>query len=468
MSKKKLVVIGAGLAGVTIANDMSAEYDVAVLEKGPGNGYKLPINNYIDRPFGDNSTYCYGVGGTTHLWHNGLISLNAGEVEGGLFRSMLKDSNRFKDRAANALNFKGDYSSERQIILDYYKDIIQNIGVKAKVDTILIPKHPPLLKVNNAVKVYSEVDAIEFEFNHLGSVNKVSFDTLEGGEVLNVDHLVICAGGCGSHKVHSDLLRAVGHSDIDIRVGHGLMDHPMGFIGKVKIKKQYMKQINKFCHKNDADFTSRGGIVLSDEGFNHIVYLRPSITMTNSFDLNKFKSALASTKGFKRIKFLFDPRLYHPDILSEIYSYLTGRSVSSKIYTFWVVFEQKRNNTRYVKSSNIENVINWGINDAESSLYDGVKEKLSKIFSNVASEVTFMEGKVDEVLWSAAHHSGTTLIDEFAIGAVDSNLCVNGVNNAYVCDGSVISSHSYANTGLTIAQLAIRLAEHIRKIDSAT
>jgi hypothetical protein len=31
----------------------------------------------------------------------------------------------------------------------------------------------------------------------------------------------------------------------------------------------------------------------------------------------------------------------------------------------------------------------------------------------------------------------------------------------YVCDGSVIQEHSYANTGLTIGQLALRLSEEL-------
>jgi choline dehydrogenase-like flavoprotein len=33
----------------------------------------------------------------------------------------------------------------------------------------------------------------------------------------------------------------------------------------------------------------------------------------------------------------------------------------------------------------------------------------------------------------------------------------------FVCDGSIIQEHSYANTGLTIGQLAMRLAERVSK-----
>jgi choline dehydrogenase-like flavoprotein len=38
-------------------------------------------------------------------------------------------------------------------------------------------------------------------------------------------------------------------------------------------------------------------------------------------------------------------------------------------------------------------------------------------------------------------------------------------DNVYVCDGSVIQEHSYANTGLTIGQLALRLAERVLNVE---
>ena len=44
---------------------------------------------------------------------------------------------------------------------------------------------------------------------------------------------------------------------------------------------------------------------------------------------------------------------------------------------------------------------------------------------------------------------------------VDKNLKLNGCDNVHVCDGSVIQEHSYANTGLTIGELALRLADKL-------
>jgi choline dehydrogenase-like flavoprotein len=66
-------------------------------------------------------------------------------------------------------------------------------------------------------------------------------------------------------------------------------------------------------------------------------------------------------------------------------------------------------------------------------------------------------------LSSAAHHSGTARLSADAeTGVCDVDGRVHGVTNLYVCDGSLIPSSGIANTGLTIAALALRLAAHLR------
>jgi choline dehydrogenase-like flavoprotein len=81
--------------------------------------------------------------------------------------------------------------------------------------------------------------------------------------------------------------------------------------------------------------------------------------------------------------------------------------------------------------------------------------------STVAEQVNLETALTDEWLWSGAHHSGTTSLGGSASDVVDKNLRVKFCDNVYVCDGSVIQEHSYANTGLTIGQLALRLARHV-------
>ena len=67
----------------------------------------------------------------------------------------------------------------------------------------------------------------------------------------------------------------------------------------------------------------------------------------------------------------------------------------------------------------------------------------------------------EEWLWSAAHHSCTTPLGNSEKDLIDKDLKLKFCDNVYVCDGSVIQEHSYANTGLTIGQLALRLAKRV-------
>ena len=46
-------------------------------------------------------------------------------------------------------------------------------------------------------------------------------------------------------------------------------------------------------------------------------------------------------------------------------------------------------------------------------------------------------------------------------GVCDRDARVFGTSNLFVCDGSLVPAAAYANTGLTIGALALRLAENI-------
>jgi choline dehydrogenase-like flavoprotein len=73
----------------------------------------------------------------------------------------------------------------------------------------------------------------------------------------------------------------------------------------------------------------------------------------------------------------------------------------------------------------------------------------------------------DDWLWPDAHHSGTIPMGELPGGLVDEDLKLNFFDNVFICDGSIIQEHSYANTGLTTGALALRVAEPVRTQQSA-
>ena len=65
----------------------------------------------------------------------------------------------------------------------------------------------------------------------------------------------------------------------------------------------------------------------------------------------------------------------------------------------------------------------------------------------------------------ASHHIGTTrMAEEASEGVVDPDCRVFGVENLYVASSSVLPTSSYANPTLTIVAIAIRVAEHLKKL----
>ncbi len=63
------------------------------------------------------------------------------------------------------------------------------------------------------------------------------------------------------------------------------------------------------------------------------------------------------------------------------------------------------------------------------------------------------------------HHTGTTrMADEPTRGVVDRNCRLHSVSNVYVAGSSVFPTSGHANPTLTIVALALRLADHLKRI----
>jgi len=71
-------------------------------------------------------------------------------------------------------------------------------------------------------------------------------------------------------------------------------------------------------------------------------------------------------------------------------------------------------------------------------------------------------GLTGEYMLESFHHLGTTRMSaQPGTGVVDPDLRVHGVDNLYLCGGSVLPTGGHANPTLTILALAIRLADHL-------
>jgi len=311
------------------------------------------------------------------------------------------------------------------------------------------------------VSAFYSVDDIDF-ISQDKQIKTVNYFIGSKQYSINPDFVIISAGALGSPHLVSKILSSTGHSFKQL--GIGLADHPMGFVGKVKVKKEVAESFEKLSMLDKGDYICRTSVRLKSGcgKYTCSVYFRPALTMGNKLAIYKYKSLLGASRGIDLIKNIFSMKLFHPDILAEIFSHIFGFNIPSRIYNILIVAEQKRGKNRvFYDGKDLK--VDWCITEEELSIYNDILKRLNRMLSKISDQVNIQTDITDEWLWSCAHHSGTIPLGNTDEDLIDKDLKLNFCDNVFVCDGSVIQEHSYANTGLTIGQLAIRLSERVLK-----
>lgn len=236
--RRKVLVIGSGLAGTLIANNLVRKHDVTVLEAGKSDGYEYPHVEYLKKEFGHvMKTFCHGEGGTTNLWHNGLIPMRPEDVENVQFGEILREAAAFSDRAAESLFFPSPhFSSEYRGLLKKMGELNDRLGLFVDgVDCLLHPKSYKGLRIGSGARTHFRVTDIEFTARG-GSIERVDFTAGSERHSTSTDTVVISGGSLGTPSLVSKVLSALGYSASN--AGMGLIDHPMGFVGKVSKSSQ--------------------------------------------------------------------------------------------------------------------------------------------------------------------------------------------------------------------------------------
>lgn len=460
---RSIVVIGSGLSGTLLCNDLSRDHDVILVEKGPENRIEYPVIQYAKKKLAEVNTFCFGKGGTTNLWHNGLIPINPKDVSGLSFKDVLFDALPFIDRAAGALYFAhSSFQAEYDRLVAEVNSLSSNFAVFPHgFDCLIYPKKFQRLTPVSQAKTFFDVKNLEFVFDN-SRISQILFSARGKDHVLAPDIVIVAAGAMGTPGVLQKIVNAAGlscHSE-----GGGFIDHPMGFVGKVRFKKDISSVFRKLSAYDKGCFVSRNAVRLKSGcgRYTAAAFFRPALTMDNRLDIYKYKSALGASAGLTRLKNAFSWKIFHPDIVAEIFAHLFGVSIPSRTFNILFISEQKRDSNRvYYEGDQLH--VDWSISDEEMTAYREMLERLTGMLAELADETNINTDITEDWLWSAAHHSGTTPMGDGDDDLIDSDLKVKFCQNAFVCDGSVLQEHSYANTGLAIGQLAFRLADHIRR-----
>lgn len=481
---KSICVIGGGLAGGILASTLAARgHSVSLVELGDVPAPFVPSNEEWDpaalkMPFTRGS----GLGGTSNFWHGGLTVLDRTDVEGSSIHDgripapiTYGQIRKYYDQAMVLMRGKGSYSlDDIEAPLDNPISGFSDTGDTFKLKALLYPNKPfsslPLIRRAQELYGLQVVSNIEIRRLVTSGIRRVTCAEgidLKSGSLkrFSADIFILSAGGLGSPKI---LL----HSTIDcpplaqLPIGKFIIDHPTGFVFKAKLRRRMtLKPLFGLARK---DYKLRYGFSLKPDRLakvdfrNHILYLRPAISMKDPGTYDVLKRKLVTYKG----RFLSPVDLVHlvqhTDLLFDAVNFKYGLSCSTR-YVSGLVFSEQfpEDGSEILKMDNGKFRIKWSLSDRDRQSLERFLAMFVETYDEQFESVRIFH-EIGSRLDSAGHHSGACrMAMNDSEGVVDGNLRVFGVDNLFIADGSVLAYQGHANTGLTIAALALKCCDAV-------
>lgn len=463
-SKKRVVIVGAGLGGCFLADALADAFKVTIVELGSAQPLLQDRVRDLGAPALTYPHICGGLGGTTRLWHNGLI-----EIDERVFRSRWpfpkSELDPYYERAFLKLS-----GQPRSLIIAGAGRLLEkyaksNFPLACLGQWLYYPKN----RVNSweSLGLGERVDLIDGEATGLDAdahgvirhlIVKVNG---RGGEVpVAGDIFVLAAGGLSTPSLLNRLTGAPKPSSA-AEAGGSYEDHPCATVGELILDEPIYKLWNFPC----AGGNLRLPMVIEQDGLSISFQLRPAAHSRIAEPSKRVKSVISDLRNNP-----FDLRLYlrlltHWDDIMEVFSFKLNMNFPTRHYALLMVAEQPPSPGRAVWCEAPDPSIRrkWKISESDIRVYRrAIDQAVRLLGSKVVSAKIYPDWH--HHIFSSSHHSGTARMSrDGAPGVCDAFNRVIGTENLFVCDGSVIPGTGIANTGLTIAALALRLADHLKE-----
>jgi choline dehydrogenase-like flavoprotein len=485
--KKTVCVVGAGLAGGIVGSMLAARgHAVTLLELGEAPVPLLPSDEIwartqIKTPFTRGS----GIGGTSNFWHGGLTLLDRTDVDGipeqgGRPRAPIRYS-QLRDYYARALDLVRDGAAyslhDLETTPDLRMDGFQKVGEAFRLKALLYPDRPFSTRrlIERAQEQHGLQVVSNFEVRRLVGSGGRRFVHAEGVDVISraprkivADVFVLSAGGLGSPKI---LLQSADAFPPLARlpIGQSLIDHPTGFVFKAKLRRRMdltpLFGISRKKYKLRYGFALNPSQLTAADCRNHILYLRPALSMKDPAAYDFLKRRLVTHRGTSLGPRDLADLVRHADLLFDAINFKYGLSYSSRYVSGLVFAEQSpADEARMHPVPNGGFAVDWSISERDCVSVEKFLRKFFQTYSDLFESFAIfpgMSGRLD----SAGHHSGGCRMAAGADeGVVDADLRVFGAENMFVVDGSVLAYSGHANTGLTIAALALKCADALANV----
>jgi choline dehydrogenase-like flavoprotein len=485
--RKTVCVIGGGLAGGIAASMLAARgHSVTLVELGDAPAPLLPGNEVWERlevkaPFTRGS----GIGGTSNFWHGGLTILDRTDVDGIPDHDECARApityNKLRDYYAQAVALvRGERSyslNDIEAPLDAAVGGFDMTGGPFRAKALLYPDKPFSSRtlIRRAQELHGLQVVPNVEIRRLVNSGPHRVTCAEGVDrrsgalrKFSADIFILSAGGLGSPKV---LLQSAGECLplAQLPVGQFMIDHPTGFVFKAKLRRR--TDLGPLFGVARRDCKLRYGFALNPDRLgradsrNHILYLRPALSMKDPGTYDFLKRKLVAYRGRSLTPLDIAYLVRHGDLLFDAINFKFGLSYSTSYVSGLVFAEQfPDENGRMCRLDNGAFGIKWTVSDEDcrslekflATFFDSYSEQFEsfRIFPGMSTRLD-----------SSGHHSGACRMAMNASGGVvDADLRVFGTDNLFVVDGSVLAYSGHANTGLTIAALALKCCDAVADV----
>lgn len=427
-------------------------------------------------------TRASGIGGTSNFWHGGLAVLDKSDVgdpgaQGEQRAPIAYQELRGYYARAVELLAGGEQRYSLEEIATPPVAAIDGFGSFAdpfRAKALLYPDRPfsTARLIEHTREKYGLRVVRNVEIRRLRSSGNRRVSCAEGVDIrsgadrrFDADVFVLGAGGLGSPKI---LLRSVDDCPAlgRLPVGRFLIDHPTGFVFKARLRRRL--DLGPLFGTSRDGYRLQYGFALAEnrrglaDGRNHVVYLRPASSMKDPSSHDLLKRKLVSHRGRTLGPFDLVRLLGHGDLLFDAINFKFGLLRSTRHVSGFVFAEQfPDGDSRMSLADNGRFSVKWRFSQADC----GSLEKFISVFFKSYShlfEAFHAFPNLEARLDSGAHHSGgCRMASSPADGVVDADLRVFGVDNLFVADGSVLPYAGHANTGLTIAALALKCCDAV-------
>jgi choline dehydrogenase-like flavoprotein len=462
---QRIVIVGAGLAGSILTAELAQHCDVTVVELSQKNSsLALPLTD-VNWPAGLDPHVGSGPGGTTALWNNGLIELEADDYANWPLgeRELLPYLSRAYPILAgvsreNVLDCYDELRSRhmsRGIPRDmlgnglYYPQQRRNLW-----QSLQVSSKPIRLATGRAKQLIVED----------GRATGVIVERDTGvTEKLPADYVILSAGGLSTPLLIQQTAKDFPFPSFD-SAGRYYIDHPMGMIAKIKLNTR-LYDIWNYRQRQITGTLQTPIVVRDDSGLKASAFLRPASVVDHGDRRDRVQSVLVNLRNapFKLSSLM--QFATSTDDIRELISFKLGLQLPTDYYVLRLVASELPDSRRSIYANEATGGItrDWHLSDHYIGSLDSLLQQLVTRLGGMVVESRFFEGW-GRTLHSAAHHSGTCRMSiSEKDGVCDSTCGIHGVANAYICDGSVLPGTGYANTGLTIAALALRLSDHLKE-----